>query len=181
MTRALGLIALVGLCAACPNAACDNVVGAPTVEVGTGLATFEPLVDEATLEVIRGAQGGFHVLGALRTSGVWEGKSPETWPEVDFELTSDDGAIVDLVAPTHRRLFADGDGFVLTAELVVLDLTSFEGVDGAPATLSARIADACGREASDERHVILTSGEASEAARQTPPDRNWLAPPEGGE
>ena len=159
MTRTLAFVTLTGLCAACPPAACDDVVGPTTVEVGTGLVAFASVPEGSTIEVIHGAQGGYHVLGAVRATGIWEGDGPETWPEVDLGLVSDDGAIVDVIAPTRRRFGPEGDAWVLTAELVVLDITSYDGVEGTAATLAARVTDACGADSTDTRAVVLTPAE----------------------
>lgn len=154
MRAVVALVLLVGC-----NGACDEVVGPPTVEVGTGLATFTPIADGDDLEVVHGPQGGYHVLGSLRASGLWPGTKPENWPTVAFSLASDDGAIVDVVEPGRRRLAEIDGALELTAELVVLGITSYEGVDGAPATLSVTVEDDCGNAATDARAVVLRPAE----------------------
>ncbi|MBL8615169.1 MAG: hypothetical protein JNM72_06130 [Deltaproteobacteria bacterium] len=43
---------------------------AAVVEVGTGAAAFEPFGDPATAVMVHGPQGGWHMLGSLRVTGL---------------------------------------------------------------------------------------------------------------
>lgn len=42
----------------------------PRIELGTGTARFEPLVDGQTLAMVRGAQGGWHLWVSIRSYGL---------------------------------------------------------------------------------------------------------------
>jgi hypothetical protein len=46
--------------------ACGPAPGNPWVELGTGEWRFEPLADEQEVELVRGAQGGWHVWVSVR-------------------------------------------------------------------------------------------------------------------
>lgn len=52
--------------------ACHDPCDTPAVAVGTGVDRFEPLAEDADVDVINGPQGGWHVLGAVRTWGMGE-------------------------------------------------------------------------------------------------------------
>lgn len=47
-----------------------DVVGDPMVEIGTGFPDFEPLTDGQEVSIIQGIQGGYHIWGGLRASGL---------------------------------------------------------------------------------------------------------------
>ena len=50
--------------------ACQDPCDALAVEVGTGVDRFEPLEPGTDVEIVHGSQGGWHVLGAVRTWGL---------------------------------------------------------------------------------------------------------------
>lgn len=60
------LIATVSVIAAALVACADP---APTLEVGTGQTSFEPLAAGDPIELVAGPQGGYHVFLALRCAG----------------------------------------------------------------------------------------------------------------
>jgi hypothetical protein len=62
-----GLVA-AGLVAACDATAADETP--PTLEIGTGTWRFEPVPNGASLPLVRGAQGGWHLWVAVRLGGV---------------------------------------------------------------------------------------------------------------
>jgi len=68
-------IALLGL-AFLLGCASANVPTEPTearLELGTGTARFLPIADGDALEMVHGAQGGWHVWVSLRTEGITQG------------------------------------------------------------------------------------------------------------
>jgi hypothetical protein len=64
-SRALALT-LLSL-TACGDAATEDV---PSLELGTGSYRFEPLEDGQPVELVRGAQGGWHIWLSMRLRGV---------------------------------------------------------------------------------------------------------------
>ncbi len=83
-----GLAALLVIALGCGGDAAVAAAGGPTLECGTGVDAFEPLVRGGTLVVYRGPQGGHHALAGLRAG----------WPtsrDVKVEATLLlDGAVV---------------------------------------------------------------------------------------
>ena len=69
-----GLSLSLGLFAAAALAGCATVEpvepGEASLELGTGSWRFEPLEDGETLELVRGAQGGWHVWLSVRVEGM---------------------------------------------------------------------------------------------------------------
>jgi hypothetical protein len=67
---------LLGLALGLLGCASSNVVPEPTearLELGTGTARFVPITDGAELEMIHGAQGGWHVWVSVRAEGITQG------------------------------------------------------------------------------------------------------------
>lgn len=61
---------LVALLVGCATEVVDDVEHPASLELGAGSWRFEPLADGEELELIRGAQGGWHVWISLRTRGL---------------------------------------------------------------------------------------------------------------
>ena len=49
-----------------PTGSSEAVWGDPWLELGTGVTEFEPLDDGDDIELVAGAQGGWHLDAALR-------------------------------------------------------------------------------------------------------------------
>lgn len=67
-------LAVVALCLA--GCATSNAQVEPTearLELGTGTARFAPLTDGAEVEMIHGAQGGWHIWVSVRAEGLTQG------------------------------------------------------------------------------------------------------------
>lgn len=58
------------MAAGCTAAAPEPTPDEPALELGTGTARFEPVVDGDELPMIRGAQGGWHVWASVRVTGM---------------------------------------------------------------------------------------------------------------
>lgn len=131
-----------------------------TVELGTGTDAFIPLADGDALRFERGPQGGYHVYGSLRATGVDVGD-----PNYPFELTNPhiwfnverDGAEIALLVDQPRALQPlDDEGHVgVLGELVIFNTTDPTTLDGATARFSGRLTDRCGRGGEASWEVVL--------------------------
>ncbi len=151
------LVAVVGVgCAGSPPPGC---AGEGALELGTGEATFEPLDDGGPLAFHLGPQGGYHVYGALRTTGLAPGRADDPFgaasPRVTFLLEAADGTWLGALPSQPRLLEGDRGEAVLTGQPVVLAVSDVAGLVGSLATFSAGVEDRCGRTAEDEREVVL--------------------------
>ena len=139
-------------------AACG--VGPGTVEVGEGGARWSPLpASGGEMEIVRGAQGGIHVLVGF------------TARDMDLNMTAHyelndpamDGATVGIPTDLELRptLFsADGSGgSIRNPDLVILDneMPSFERFVGRELRLSVRAVSGDGTRACDVRTVTLVN------------------------
>jgi len=135
-----------------------------TYEIGTGEATFEPLVDGAPLPFNLGPQGGWHVFGSFRATGVLPG-DPEDFanpdnPTVSFQVSQGGaslGGYTDLPRPMDP---AEGGGWEIVGDTLVLDISEPEEIDGTPALLWVSFLDGCGTLLEDAREVLLYDGDA---------------------
>lgn len=142
----LPVLALVG---------CGADEGTPFFEVGTGESTFEALGEGATVPLIHGPQGGYHVWLGVRHRGLGPG-------DVILEYGARDATTrEELMFPGLRAVQADVDpeavsqtaglvGFLLEDEPLVYD--------GRPIRLWARATDAGGQALSDERGALVEWG-----------------------
>jgi len=71
--RSAGALAATILVAGCADA---PPVEDAALELGTGSWRFEPLEDGQEVELVRGAQGGWHVWISVRTRGVEDDRPP---------------------------------------------------------------------------------------------------------
>jgi hypothetical protein len=83
---------------------------APDCEIGTGELAFEPLTDGAIVESTRGPQGGQHVWGSVRCTGIVAGDNDNPLdpnnPIVDFWIEQDGaqvGGYRNLPRPMQRE------------------------------------------------------------------------------
>ncbi len=77
MLRLAHTLFALGLLSAC-DPGTQPLSGERALEVGTGTWRFEPLEDGQQVDMVRGAQGGWHVWVSLRASGVEEGEGMMT-------------------------------------------------------------------------------------------------------
>lgn len=163
MTRApVPAAALAALALAACDGPPDTIAadaGPPTVALGTGEQSFEPLADGGTLRAYAGPQGGFHVFLTVRTTGLHGGDPDEsplpcdaprerTAPCVDLVVADATGPI-DLYAPLRIPLVRAPDGRLepRRPRLVQLDIGDLAEVDGLALTVSATVSDVHGAEA----------------------------------
>lgn len=131
----------------------------PSVQIGTGDASFEPLADGDTVLIIEGPQGGFHVLGSARFTGV-EGGDPDVLsdpqnPTYWFRVY-DEGVRIDF-APQYTQgldLAPEGEAFEELGRFVFLDITADEELVGHTLEITVDIEDVNGVALQDSVTVV---------------------------
>ncbi|MDG1137885.1 MAG: hypothetical protein P8N28_06425 [Phycisphaerales bacterium] len=122
------------------------------IELGTGEWEWAPLEQGEDVPVIQGPQGGFHLLGSVRVSGVDAGsaddlsdpRNPTTTFSVLFEGAN--------LAPSSR--FVQGLDVVpagaepyrheMIGRFIILDITADDELDGVELELSVKVEDVDG-------------------------------------
>lgn len=162
--RALAFLGIVGACAPASDAPADDGClpgDAPTLDLGAGASAYEPLDDGDTVELIHGAQGGFHVVIALDGEGldVAEGSrapavltgaidgvpTASTSPYLDFRCNKLTGSMQSfgtllIFTPTEAQLQG---------------LSVPEYLDGRTVEIHAELTDRSGRVVSADRTVVI--------------------------
>ncbi len=143
-------------CGAAPTASSpkasidDGRMAPPSFVVGSGKDSYAATADGATVEIIHGPQGGYHLWGAFRVSGIAAGSvsvtyvvSRDTLPTTPLSSTTYD---VDPFARAGGREWAGLIGYVPNDQLAA--------TANQPVVLSMTLTDASGTVLHDERHVI---------------------------
>ncbi len=150
--------------AGCPSGVdCDALAETPaTIELGTGSAVFKSLDDGDDLEIELGPQGGMHVWGSVRLTGVHPGDPDDPLsldnPLLQFSVTEADGT-TRAFADARGALRVRDDGTVeRIGEVVQFNTGRIDDVAWHEVTWAVTFADACGTALSDERTVRLTPG-----------------------
>jgi len=134
----------------------------PGMQLGTGEVEFEAVQDGDTLPVIRGPQGGYHVLGSLLAKGLEAGDSEDLTsdrnPTVTFDVMHGGESIL-LIGPFTQGLddapsSADPFTHQVVGRFLILSATDAE-LDGETVTISVRIDDVDGVSLDDEISVEL--------------------------
>lgn len=125
--------------------------GAPTVEIGTGLDQFQPIVEDQVLPLQVGPQGGgrfegYHIFAAVRVTGMDPVELLAT-----FQILSEAGAVEAEQSRQFPRLQPEGDAYVAFA--VAPRLADCCQVEDAPIILRVEVTDRAGRTGSDARRV----------------------------
>lgn len=136
----------------------------PSLTVGSGELEHSPVDDDDVLDVIYGPQGGWHVFGSLRTTGVKAGPPdilihPDT-PVITFELVDGDevfGGYQSLPRPLNELGFGELEMF---GEPLILWVKSPEPFYERPVTLRATLSDGCGTVVHDQHTVSLSPASA---------------------
>lgn len=154
--RSLLLVCLV--CSACGGAAGVDA-GPPTAELGTGELSFEPIDPGADLFVIHGPQGGYHLIGAMRASGIDPGNPDDLGdpsnPTTEFRVFRGETR-VDLMASSYTQgLNRTEDGvYQMIARRVILDIQDDAELDGAELRFELEVRDVHGATATDTRTIV---------------------------
>lgn len=169
--RSRGLL-LVWLSLAAPGlAGCSDdpapAIDAATVnaEIGTGMFTFERLVDGQPLDLIAGPQGGFHFVVHARMRGLTPGDPRQPGlaenPTTYFRVLDEDGARVDV--PEVRKIgYASdpqvGGWYALpSGRILLIDNTLASTLYGRLLTIELQIQDAAGRMAGDAARITAVA------------------------
>ena len=166
--RQCSALTLLLLLPACPNGpsapppgACeDAALTPPSATLGTGGSEFTDLPDGADLEVQVGFQGGFHVWGSVRTTGLYPGNQADyrdhANPLVRFQVALPDGTIVADTGDQRRPLNPNSTGeFDLVGQVVRLPNDSVSALANQQVSLSVSITDGCATTVMDSRNVRL--------------------------
>jgi len=128
----------------------DGRTAAATFVVGSGKDSYAATPDGAAVEIIHGPQGGYHLWGAFRVSGIAAGSvsvtyvvSRDTLPPTPLSSTTYE---VDPFARAGGREWAGLIGYVPNDQLAA---TANQAV-----VLSMTLTDASGTVLHDERHVV---------------------------
>lgn len=146
------------LAAACSESVDLPDAGPPTLELGTGDRTFEPLEDGDTLYIVQGPQAGYHFFGSMRATNIFGGDpfdlSAEGNPQTTFEAFVGDMR-VDAMASSYRQgLRPTENGLEMVGRAVILDIEDDSELAGAEVLFRVSVVDARGIMLSDERVVI---------------------------
>src|SRR5262245_5325699 len=152
---ALGALLAAAGCA--PGEIVPAIDSASGIELGTG-DQFEPLDDDAPLDVVLGIQGGYHVVGNALISGyiphpVLGGGGGE----VRFELIAYDGIPLNIDSGEIQNGLEehpDGTYSCSPGHHVLIGVQPAE-LDGTPAEFRVLMPDAAGEMMIDSRRVVL--------------------------
>lgn len=136
---ALALVVAPG----CDPHGCDGADAA--IEIGTGTVAFEPIgANNFVFE--RGLQGGLHVYGSLRGTGIALATSTEfdERPLVSFTLRAVDGSFTGGFEALPSQFEATAEGVELIGKALILTVDDPEVVDGHAVELTAVVEDICG-------------------------------------
>jgi hypothetical protein len=139
--------------------ACDG--GAePTLEIGTGRTAFEAIGDVTGFE--RGFQGGLHIFGSLRATGIATGSGgafDESHPEVTFTLVGDGGAFTGGYLSLRREMILNDDGVAeLVGDRIILSTTDPTEAEDAEVILQAEVTDTSGTTVTAEATTRIAEG-----------------------
>ncbi len=161
------MVAVAALGASCAaKAAGPDASHVPgVVELGTGSATWTPIVNEQQLGLVTGPQGGHHFIVNARMHDLAPGDPQHPGVPADpyttfaaFEPTGAGETQIDLMNPPFRLGYADGDGDgwpeLPSGRILQLQEPFVPGVPGMRIHLVVTIKDKDGKMASDERFVI---------------------------
>ncbi len=158
----LALVACVACSSSVPidgGAPADAPVGEARVELGSGERAWQalPLDGSGACELVHGPQGGYHIYGRVRYSGLPSDVS--VW----FRVTAlDDGATLTNDGDRLRRVLGRGlaqtaTGYEsVTGELVILQIAGPAQAAGRRVRFDVRVVDAAGGlMATDAREVTI--------------------------
>ena len=155
--RIIGLLCLCACQPRAPGAFCD-APPPPLLEIGTGETVFESLDTPAEVQAHERLQGGIHIWGSLRATGIWPGVpgdlSDPNNPVVDFLIIDPSGAPVGGYDGLARAFVEGRDGpHELVGDVLVVDMDMEP--EGSPATLDVRVTDACGLVLTAQSDVVI--------------------------
>jgi hypothetical protein len=127
-----------------------------SLELGTGSWRFEPIEDGAEVNLVRGAQGGWHIWLSLRTAGVM---ANTVTLNLHTELPEAETTAHDVNSETPVSLDppnADGERLLVGWPHILPDPGCFVGQT---VVLTALVSDDAGHSLSDERTLVIGGGD----------------------
>gem|GEM_PF-1110668 len=135
----------------------------PALVLGTGAIDFEDVEAGASLPIIQGPQGGFHLLASFLVVGVQAGDRQNLGDESNPSITLDvehEGNSIILISPFVQGLEEAPLSLrpwthQLIGRFAILDIAVDDALDGETVTMSARVDDVHGVTVSDSVYVDL--------------------------
>jgi hypothetical protein len=137
----------------------DVDVGTPLptsrLELGTGTTRFETIDPDSTMELplVLGPQGGWHIFASVRLHGIDVNRC-----YLIYELKDDTGEVRNYPAEiilSERRVVREGDHWLRSGDLVILDITMPSDLVGQELTIEATARPMAGGEYSDSRRIRI--------------------------
>lgn len=141
------------------EACADAAAAGPALEVGTGETSFETLNDGDELQWVFGSQGGFHVWGSLRASGIVQAASdslddPDN-PLVSFVVLDGETEIAGFHDLPHHFTAATAATLESLGDRLIFYETDEAYLDGLAVVMHAEVVDACGTTLGGDINVVL--------------------------
>ena len=138
-----------------PDAESGMVLPETRLELGTGTTRFESIDPDGVpeLSLVLGPQGGWHVFASVRLHGMDVNRC-----YLIYELQDATGTVRNYPAEiilSERRVVREGDHWLRSGDLVILDITDPEEVVGEELTLVATARPMDGGEYSDSRQIRI--------------------------
>lgn len=140
----------------------------PAVELGTGELAFVPLADGDELDVIFGPQGGYHVLGSVRTLDIEPGDTEDLAnprnPEVVFSLRVN-GEPLEIVGSYTQGLRPSDQppwSHQMLNRFIILDIDDDDDIVGQTAEFTVSLTDVRDVIFEDRREVLLVKHPAND-------------------
>jgi hypothetical protein len=133
----------------------DAMAAMPRVELGTGGASYREIATTgATLELVHGPQGGFHVDVAVR---FWDVEPDGTILGYVGRDTATDTVITlpSRFELSARRVVREGDHWVRAGDILVFDAMSPDAVVGKTVEITATLEPTAGAPVTDTRTIVV--------------------------
>ena len=134
----------------------------PHCTLGTGSLAFEAISPGAMLPIIAGPQGGYHVWGSLRASGIdpgdyYDPNSPNN-PQTRFDVFLADGSRIGGTAQFKVGLKIRSNGTMEhVGEPVILAISDPLEINGQSGSMHVEIIDSQGRIINDSVEVVFSA------------------------
>ena len=152
-------VLLLVLATACGGDEEEDPVLPPSAELGTGENDFEAMDNGDEVIVIQGPQGGFHLLGSVRVTGVERGDpkdlSDPKNPTTVFQVFRGTERIDAMGATFTQGLDRVEPGvYEMVGRFLILDILADDEVDGDTLRVTVEVRDVNGVQVSDERSIV---------------------------
>ena len=143
------LLTLLACLGTAPDSGGDTGPPAPQAKLGTGEWEWEEVSDGEDIYVIQGPQGGWHLLGSVRTVGVVPGDSTSLGhpanPTTTFQVWVNGAPLVPNATYVQGLDPVLGDAAPYTHEMIgrfaILDITGDDVLDGVEVEFEVTVVD----------------------------------------